>query len=135
MIYAKYVEKENARTGIQLLRWSYPIYGRFLKTRIENLEKSISLSIPARNNKKNKNDSKKRKLATFANSDIEGLDKRQKGKKFRQYHGTCGHTTDQCSTLMALVKQAKQKRSKYFDKFTKHEVNFMVQKQVKKALK
>ena len=47
-------------------------------------------------------------------------------------------TTDQCTTLKALIKKAKQKKSKHFDKkksFTKHEVNVMVQKQVKKALK
>ena len=61
-----------------------------------------------------------------------------KGKKFCQHHGTCGHNTDQCTTPMALAKQEKQKKSKHFDKkkrFTKHEVNIMVQKQVKRALK
>ena len=28
--YANYVEKEYDRTGIQLLRWSNPLYGRIL---------------------------------------------------------------------------------------------------------
>ena len=60
------------------------------------------------------------------------------GLKFCQYHGTCGHTTDECTTLKVLVKQAKQKKGNHFQKkkrFTKHEVNLMVQKQVKKAMK
>ena len=30
-------------------------------------------------------------------------------KKFCQYPGTCGHTTDQYTTLKALVKHAKKK--------------------------
>ena len=50
----------------------------------------------------------------------------------------CGHTTDECTTLKALVKQAKQKKGSHFQKkkrFTKHEVNIMVQKQVKKVMK
>ena len=60
------------------------------------------------------------------------------GKKFCQYYSTCGHTTDQCTTLKALVKQVKEKRSKHFNKkkrFTKREVNTMVLKHLKKALK
>ena len=62
----------------------------------------------------------------------------QEGSFASKHHGICGHTTDQCTTFNALVKQAKQKKSKHFDKqkkFTKHEVSVMVQKQVKKALK
>ena len=75
---------------------------------------------------------------TFDNSDNEDSDEGHTARKFCQYHGTCGHTTDQCATLKALVKQAKQRKSKHFDKkkrSTKHEVNVMVQKQVKNALK
>ena len=90
---------------------------------------------PSRNNRKSKKGSEKRKSVIFDNSEDEDLEKGHSGKKFCQYHGTCGHTTD---SLKALVKQAKQKKSKLFDKkqgFTKHEVNVMVQKQVKKALK
>ena len=82
--------------------------------------------------------SKKRKLVTFDDSDDEDSDEGNSGKKFCQNHGTCGHTMDQCTTLKALVKQAKQKQRKNFNKkkrLTIHEVNVMVQKQVKKALK
>ena len=75
---------------------------------------------------------------TFDDSKDEDSEEEHKGKKFYQYHGTCGNTTDEFTTLKALVKQAKQKTGKYFQKkkrFTKHEVNIMVQKQAKKALK
>ena len=65
---------------------------------------------------------KKRKLVTFDDSDDEDSDQGRSGKKFCQYHDTCRHITDQCTTLKALVKHAKQKKS-------------MVQQQVKKALK
>ena len=77
-------------------------------------------------------------MVIFDDSDDEDLDQGHAGKKFCQHHGTCGHSTDQCTTLKALVKQTKEKKSKYFQKkkrLTKHEVNVMVQKQVKKALK
>ena len=76
-------------------------------------------------------------MLTFDDEDDEDSNQRQTGKKFCQYHGTCGHTVDQCTTLKALVKQAKQKNSKHFGKkkkFTKHVVNVSVQKN-KKALK
>ena len=77
-------------------------------------------------------------MATFKNFEEEDPDQGHTGNKFCQYYGTCEHTMDLCTTLKALAKQAKQKRSKHFDKnkrFTKHEVIAMVQKQVKKALK
>ena len=84
-----------------------------------------------KNNKKSKKGSKKRKAVTFNNYEDKDSDQGHTGKKFYQYHGMCGHTTDQCTTLKALDKQAKQKKSKNFDKkkrFIKHLVNVMVQK-------
>ena len=75
---------------------------------------------------------------TFGYFEDEDLEEEHKGKKFGQYHGTCGHTTDECTTSKALVKQAKQKKGNHFQKkkkCTKHEVNIKVQKQVKNALK
>ena len=41
--------------------------------------------------------------------------------KFCHYHGMCRHTIDQCTTLKALVKHAKQKKSKHFDKKKVHQ--------------
>ena len=110
----------------------------FFETRIKNLEKSISPSVPLRNRKKSNKGSKKRNGVTFDDSVDEDSEEEHKRKKFCQYHGTCGHTTDECSTLKALVKKAKQKQGKHFQKkkrFTKHEVNVMVQKQVKRVMK
>ena len=110
----------------------------FFETRIENLEKSIPPSDPSRNKKKSKKGSNQRQLVTFDNSKDEDSDEGHSEKKFCQYHDMCRYTTDQCTTLKALIKQAKQKKSKYFNnkkRFTKHEINIMVQKQVKKALK
>ena len=59
-------------------------------------------------------------------------------KKNASKDGMYGHTTVKCTTFKALVKQAKLKKVKHFEKkkwYTKDEVNIMAQKQVKKALK
>ena len=72
--------------------------------------------------------------------DFEDMDSEEEPKDTMicHYHGTCRHTTDNCTALKALVKQAKQKKGKYFKKRKRHikyEVNMMVLKQVKKAIK
>ena len=109
----------------------------FFETMIENLQKSIPPRFPSRNNKKSKTGSNKRKGVTFDNSEDVDSEEEHKGKKFCQYHGTCGHTTDECTTLKALFNQVKQKKGKHFEKkkFTKHEVKIMVQKQMKTDMK
>ena len=56
----------------------------------------------------------------------------------RSWHGLCGHTTDDCTALMALISQGKQNKSKQSIKEkrqTKNDVNVMVGKKIKKALK
>ena len=88
----------------------------FFKTRIENLEKSIPPSVPSRNKGKSKKGSKKRKVVTFDNSENKDADEGHKGKMFCQYHGTCGHTMDECTMLKTLVRQAKQKMGRHFEK-------------------
>ena len=95
-------------------------------------------SVPLRNKKKSKKGSKKRKGVIFDDSEDEDSEKENKGKNFCQYHCTCGRTTDEYTNLKALVKQAKQKKGKHFQKkkiFTKHEVNIIVKKWVKKVMK
>ena len=106
----------------------------FFETRIKNLDKLIPPSVTSRIRKKRKKGSKKRKLITFYDSDDEDSYQPHSVKQFCQYHGACGHTTDQCTPLKILVKQAKQKNIKQFHKM-KRSVNIMVQKQVKKVLK
>ena len=86
------------------------------ETRIENGEKSIPPSVPSRNRKKSKKGSKKRKSVTFDNSEDEDSKDKHTGNKFCQYDGMCSHTTDKCTTLKALVKHAKQKKQKQFQK-------------------
>ena len=123
---------------MQLLRWSYPFYGRVLrdkdsKSRNINPTKCSLQEITGEVRK-----IPRKGIWSLEDSDDEDSDEGHLGKKFCQYHGTCGHTVDQCITLKALVKQAKQKKSKHFDKkkrFTKYEVNDMLQKHVEKALK
>ena len=121
-------KKKMIEQGYNYLDGPIHAMAEFFETRIENLEKSIPPSVPSRNNKKKSKKGKKK----------EDSEEEHVGHKFCQYHGMCGHTTDECTTLKALVKQAKQKKGKHFQKkkrFTKHEVNIMVQKEVKKAMK
>ena len=81
---------------------------------------------------------KKRESVTFGEFKDDDSKEEPQGKKFCQHHGTCGHTMDECTTQKTLAKQAKQKKEKHFEKkkrFTKHEVNVMVQKSLKKKKK
>ena len=82
----------------------------FFETEIEDLEKSNPPSVPSRNRKKSKKRFKKRKEVAFNDSKYEDSEEAHKGKKFCKCHSTCGHTTDECTTLKALVKQVKQKK-------------------------
>ena len=93
--------------GYNCLDGSIHSMAEFFKTRIKNLEKLIPPSVPSRNNRKSKKGSKKRNAITFNDSENEDLDQGHSQMMFCQYQGTCGHTTDQNSTLKAQVKQAK----------------------------
>ena len=60
--------------------------------------------------------------------------------KFYQYHRKCSNCINKCTTLKALVKKAKSNKSKGYRKggkktYTKHEVNILNEKKVKKAFK
>ena len=122
--------------GYNYLDDSIDFMAEFFQTRIANLEKSISQSVYSRNNRKSKKGSKKRKLVSFNNFYNEDSDQRHTGMKFCQHQGACGHAMDHCTTtLQALAKQAKQKKSKHFDKkkrFTKHEVNVKCRNKLEK---
>ena len=122
-------EKKMVEQGYIYLDGPLHSMAKFIETTIEILEKSIPPSVCSRNNKKSKKCCKKRKAVIFNDSEDKDSDQGPTGKKFCRYHGTCGHTTDQCTTFKALDKQAKQKKSKQFNKkkrFTKHEVNAIV---------
>ena len=79
-----------------------------LENRIEKLEKSIHPNVPSRNKKNNY--CKKRKAVIFKSSQDEDSDEEEKGKTFCKYHDMCRHTMNECTTLKALFKQAKQIR-------------------------
>ena len=84
------MEKENGRTGIQLLRWSYPFYGRVLrdkklKSRKKNPTKCTLI--------------KRKRVKKKESSDLQWFRGQwfrvwTQGQTFCHYHGTCGHTTD-----------------------------------------
>ena len=113
----------------------------FFESRSENLEVKTGIKKAKRNKTKS---SKKRKAVQFEEeSDEESSeDERPKRNKYCMFHGRCGHTTDQCTALKELVKNNKKKRSKYDKKsnkksektYTRHEVNALVEKKIKKAL-
>ena len=100
-------KKKNVEQGHNYFYNPIHSMAEFFETKIKKLKKSIPPNIPSRSWKKNKKWSKKRKLVIFDDSEDEGLDQGYKGKKFCQYHGTCRHTADQCTTLKTLVKQKK----------------------------
>ena len=74
------MEKDNDRTGIQLLRCPIHAMAEIFETRIENSEKSILPSVPSRNRKKSKKGSKKSKGVTFDDSEDEDSEEEHKGK-------------------------------------------------------
>ena len=107
----------------------------FVETKIENLEKSMTSSVPLRNKKKKKN-LKKRKAMTLDDPEDEDSDEEQKGRKLCKYISSSRLTTDECTTLKALIKQAKQKKSKYFEKREDTQTReVMAQKKMKIVLK
>ena len=61
---------------------------------------------------------------------------RRRGKNLRRYYGAFEHTSDKCTILKALIKQAKQKRSRHFkkeNKYTKQEVNVILEKSLESS--
>ena len=52
------------------------------------------------------------KSVTFSDYEDEDSEEEQGLEKICRYRGTCGHTTDECTLLKALVKQTKEKKRK-----------------------
>ena len=102
--------------GYNYIDGSIHSMAEFFETRIE----IIPPSVPSRNYKKNKKGSKKRKSVTFSDSKEEDSEDEHKGKTFCKYHDSCGHTTDECTTLKTLVSQAKQKKKIFLEKEKVH---------------
>ena len=97
-------ENKMAEQGYNYLDSPIHSMAEFFETGIENLEKKIPLSVTSKNKKKSKKGSKKRKSVTFGDAENENSEDEH---NFCQYHDMCGHTTDEYTTLKALIKQAK----------------------------
>ena len=87
----------------------------FFETRVENLETPApppAVRKPSR--KKKKKNSKKREAVSFEDSDKDSSDNEKplRRKKSCQYHGKCSHATHECTTLKALIKNAKSNKFK-----------------------
>ena len=108
----------------------------FFESRCENLESK-------KKTKKEKKASKKSKSVQFDTDDSSEDEKpKSSTKKYCAYHGVCSHTSDSCETLKALIRREKKKTKFSKDKkgkskkvYSKHEINALVEKRVKKFMK
>ena len=100
----------------------------FFETRIENLEWFDSKKKSNKDQKHKSN--KKRKRSNQNVSEEKSSQGAETGKKFCQYHGMYGHSTNECTIITNLIKQAKLKKAKQSTdkKYTKYEVNILVEK-------
>ena len=115
----------------------------FFETRVENLETPVPpAAVRSLTRKKKKKNSRKRIAVSFEDSDEESADNKKPSsrKKFCEYHENCSNSTDECTIFKTLIKKAKSNKSKGFRKggektYTKHEVNVLIEKKLKKAFK
>ena len=121
--------------GYNYLDGSIQHMTKFFKTKIENLE-MFDTKKDSKKKQHNKSN-KKRKYFNNYVSDGKSSQGTQTGKMFCQYHGTCGHSTNKFTLVQTLVQNEKLKKQKVIKerKYTKHEVNILVERKVKKALK
>ena len=105
--------KKMTKQGYNYLDRSIQEMSSFFKIMVKILETSVSppaiRSLTRRMKKKN---SKKRKAFSFEDSDEDSSDnkKPQSKKKYYQYHGRCGHSMDECTTLKDLIKRDKSNK-------------------------
>ena len=113
----------------------------FFEIRIENLE-TPAPPLPVKSLTRIKKNSKKRKAVSLEDSDKDSSDDEKPPSKNKscQYHGKYSHSTNEYPTLKALFEKNKSSKSKGFRKggektYTKHEVNVLIEKKLKKAFK
>ena len=68
---------------------------------------------------------------------MKNISRNRNWKKYCQYHGTCGLSTNRCTLVKALVQKEKKKKQKAIKerKYTKHEVNILVERKMQNVLK
>ena len=82
----------------------------FFETRAENLETPASPpTVRSISEKKKKKNSKKRKASSYEDSKVDSSGNKESPSKmkFSQYHGKCGHSADECTTVKAQIRKAK----------------------------
>ena len=133
--------KKMTEQGYNNLDRSIQEMSGFYETRVENLE-TPAPPPPVRSLTRKKKNSKNPKAVSFQDSEEDSSDDETppSKKKFCQYHGKCSHSTDKCPTLKALIKKVKSNKSKGYRKggkktYTKHKVNVLIEKKLKKAFK
>ena len=96
--------------GYNYLDGSIQSMAEFFETRIEILER---FDCKNDSNKVLKIKSNKRRKHSNQNvSDVKSSQRTERGKKFCQYHSTCGNIVKKCTFTKTLVKQAKLNKSK-----------------------
>ena len=95
------MEKENDRAGIQMVLSI--LWQNSSRQELKIWKNQSHQVFPRETGRKAKKRSRKKKEVTFNNSEDEDSDQGHPGKKFCQYHGTCGHITIQCTTFKALA--------------------------------
>ena len=130
-------KKKMVEQGYNYLDSSIQQMTEFFETRVENQEKSNSKKESKKNQgKQNHKKNKKRKHSSYGVSENMNSQGSETGKTFCQYHGMCGHTTNECTLAKTLVQKKKLRKYKANKerKYTKHEVNVLVERKVKKAM-
>lgn len=131
-------KRKMIEQGYNYLNSSIQQMTEFFETRVENLEKFDSKKESKKHQGGNSNHkkNKKRKHSNSSVSESRNSQSSETGKKFCQYHGTCGHTTNECTLVKTLVQKEKLKKFKANKerKYTKHEVNVLVEKKLKRAM-
>ena len=122
-------------TGKQLHSWSYPFYGRILWDGDWNFFKVNPCKCTLKKKKKTGKKVPREKTMTFNGSEDEDSEKNPRATVL-SISWQRGHTTDVYTKLKALVKQEKQRKGKHFKemkRYTKHEMNVMIQNKGQKS--
>ena len=129
-------KKKMVEQGYNYIDGSIQNMTEFFETRIANLERFDSKK-DSNKEKINNKANKKGKHSNNNVSDRKNSQGTETGKKYCQYQCTCGHSTNECTLVKPLVHKEKMKKQKSSKerKYTKHEVNILVERNMKKALK
>ena len=125
--------KKMSKKGYNYLDRSIQEMLGFFETMVDNLE--TPAPPPAvRSLARKKKNSKKGNAVFFEASDenSSGNKKPSSRKKFYQCHRKCIHSTDECTTLNALIEKTKSNKSKGYRKggektYTTHQVNVLIE--------